>query len=169
MRPVVSVRPADRPEKAWAGRCPLRRTAVRGGSGVRLGSAHITPGNTEGDPPCFHGAAAKQRGPETRRPPFSKRDSQPCLCQAAPSEQASPSSLLCQSQERHPLILVRSPTGCLEAKMPKSLPLGFTAEISKQATPAGDAYSPATSWLVQIVPESGGSDVCTADNRGTHV
>ena len=36
-------------------------------------------------------------------------------------------SPLCQSDEDDPPTLVRSPTGCLEAEIPKSLPSDFTA------------------------------------------
>lgn len=88
---------------------------------------------------------------------FFNRDSQPCLCQALPSTQLTvtllagsqnrllPLSLLCQAYGKDPLKLVKLPTGCLEAEIPKSFPSGFTGERSHQVTRAGEASSPAIS------------------------
>ena len=79
-----------------------------------------------------------------------QEDSQPCCATLLPSDSSLPPSReahrmglslspLCQSYEDDPPILVTSPTGCLEAETPKSLPSGFMGEIFHQVTQAGEA------------------------------
>lgn len=95
-----------------------------------------------------------------------QEDSQSCLCQAVlfrylvvTSCETGPLSLslLCQSYEDDPRIFVTSPTGCLEAETPKSVPSSFTGEISHQVTQAGEASSPATSGCIQTQKGSEGN------------
>ena len=84
-------------------------------------------------------------------------DSQPCSATLFPSDSSLPPSvrfiewaslsLFCQSYEDDPPILVTSPTGCLEAETPKSLPSGFMGEIFHQVTQAGEAFCLAISWF----------------------
>lgn len=62
-----------------------------------------------------------------------------------------------QPAESHPVALVKSPTGRLEAEIPERLPLGFTGEISNQVTQAGEADCPAVSRLLRILTKSEGS------------
>lgn len=56
----------------------------------------------------------------------------------------------------HPVMLGTSPTMCLEAEIPESLPLGFTGEIPV-VPQAGEAYCPAVSWLLRVLTESEGN------------
>ena len=108
-----------------------------------------------------------------------QEDSQPCCATLLPSDSSLPPSRevhrmglslspLCQSDEEDPPTLVTSPTGCLEAEIPKSLHSDFTGEISHQVTQAGEVSSPATSGFIQTEKgsEGNGCVYCRQPRKG---